>query len=188
MNCDLENMNSDLEIMNSDLENMETGFSEVTDEDLNELNEKNDSHVKNEKADVGNEQPDIGEMSDGFEPDTADVSNVEERSVVMNNNFILPMESVETEGNMEDEKASKKQKREKKDGRFYKFVKKHFLQRRNTSNDVKEIRIVPDGDEFKWARRSAGSAASRSSNETTSSDGDRLEVVHDMAEEYTPEF
>ncbi|XP_060551330.1 uncharacterized protein LOC132712914 isoform X2 [Ruditapes philippinarum] len=97
-------------------------------------------------------------------------------------------ESVETEGNMEDEKASKKQKREKKDGRFYKFVKKHFLQRRNTSNDVKEIRIVPDGDEFKWARRSAGSAASRSSNETTSSDGDRLEVVHDMAEEYTPEF
>lgn len=96
-------------------------------------------------------------------------------------------ESVETIKSMEDESKSKKQKREKKDGRFYKFVKKHFLQRRNTSNDVQEIRIVPDGDEFKWARRSAGSAASRSSNETTSSEGDRLEVVHDMAEEYIPE-
>ncbi|XP_045169219.1 uncharacterized protein LOC123531963 isoform X2 [Mercenaria mercenaria] len=96
-------------------------------------------------------------------------------------------ESVETRESMEDESRSKKQKSEKKDGRFYKFVKRHFLQRKNSSNDVKEIRIVPDGDEFKWARRSAGSAASRSSNETTSSDGDRLEVVHDMAEEYIPE-
>lgn len=43
---------------------------------------------------------------------------------------------------------------------------------------------MPDGDEFMWARRSAGSAASRSSNGTSSSESDKLEVVHDMAEEY----
>lgn len=72
----------------------------------------------------------------------------------------------------------------KKDGRFYKFVKKHILQRKATSNEVQEIHIVPDGDEFLWARRSAGSAASRSSNGTSSSEGEKLEVVHDMAEEY----
>ncbi|WAQ94663.1 hypothetical protein MAR_007134 [Mya arenaria] len=76
---------------------------------------------------------------------------------------------------------------EKKDGRLYKFVKKHILQRKGSSNDVKEIHIVPDGDEFKWARRSGGSAASRSSTGTSGSEGDRLEVVHDMAEEYTQE-
>lgn len=96
-------------------------------------------------------------------------------------------ESVETVESREMEAALKKHKREKKDGRLYKFVKKHFLQRRNSSNDVQEIRIVPEGDELKWARRSAGSAASRSSNETTGSDVERLEVVHDMAEEYVPE-
>lgn len=72
----------------------------------------------------------------------------------------------------------------KKDGRFYKFVKKHILHRKNTSNDVKEIQILPDGDELRWARRSAGSAASRSSNGTSGSETDKLEVVHDMAEEY----
>lgn len=92
-------------------------------------------------------------------------------------------ESVETTC-MDDGKRSKSDKKEKKDGRFYKFVKKHILQRKNSSNDVKEIHIIPDGDELKWARRSAGSAASRSSNGTSSSDGDKLEVVHDMAEEY----
>lgn len=73
---------------------------------------------------------------------------------------------------------------EKKDGRFYKFVKRHFLQRKQGANDVREIHIVPEGDDLKWARRSAGSAASRSSDETTSSKEDRLKVVYDMAEEY----
>jgi len=63
-------------------------------------------------------------------------------------------------------------------------VKKHFLQRKSSSNDVKEIHIVPDGDELKWARRSGGSAASRSSTDTSGSEGTRLEIVHDMAEEY----
>ncbi|KAL4222759.1 hypothetical protein ACF0H5_018800 [Mactra antiquata] len=97
-------------------------------------------------------------------------------------------ESVDTFESMEeDKKSKKKQKGEKKDGRFYKFVKRHFLHRRGNSNNVQQISIVPDGDEFKWARRSAGSAASRSSNETTGSDSDRLEVVHDMAEEYIPD-
>ena len=76
----------------------------------------------------------------------------------------------------------------KKDGRFYKFVKKHILQRKTHSNDVQEIHIVPDGEEFRWARRSAGSAASRSSNGTSSSEGDRLETVHDMAEEYVDDL
>ena len=52
---------------------------------------------------------------------------------------------------------------------------------------MQEIHIVPEGDELRWARRSAGSAASRSSEETTSSESDRLEVVHDMADEYIPE-
>lgn len=63
-------------------------------------------------------------------------------------------------------------------------MKKHFLQRKSSSNDVKEIHIVPDGDELKWARRSGGSAASRSSTDTSGSEGTRLEIVHDMAEEY----
>lgn len=96
-------------------------------------------------------------------------------------------ESVETVEHQDMEESPKQQKREKKDGRLYKFVKKHFLQRKNSSNDVQEICILPDGDDLKWARRSAGSAASRSSHETTGSDAERLEVVHDMAEEYVPE-
>lgn len=82
----------------------------------------------------------------------------------------------------------KKAKRSKKDGRFYKFVKRHFLQRRKTGNDVKEICIIPDDEEFRWARRSAGSAASRSSEETLPNSTDsQVKVVHDMAEEYVPD-
>lgn len=80
-----------------------------------------------------------------------------------------------------------KKKSKNKDGRLYKFVKKHFL-RTSGSNEVKEISIIPDGDELKWARRSGGSAASRSSNETSGSEGERLTVVHDMAEEYIQEL
>lgn len=89
-----------------------------------------------------------------------------------------------TDSSMEDKK---KNKGAKKDGRFYKFVKKHFLQRKGGPTNVQEIHILPEGDELRWARRSGGSAASRSSEETTGSESDRLEVVHDMAEEYLPE-
>ncbi|XP_053373487.1 uncharacterized protein LOC123531963 isoform X1 [Mercenaria mercenaria] len=168
-------------------ENMETGISEVTDEELYEIKKDKEIGIGNGENNPSNEGAGCTDEPGESKPNLACATQIEERSVVMNNNFILPMESVETRESMEDESRSKKQKSEKKDGRFYKFVKRHFLQRKNSSNDVKEIRIVPDGDEFKWARRSAGSAASRSSNETTSSDGDRLEVVHDMAEEYIPE-
>lgn len=99
------------------------------------------------------------------------------------------------EGHMSDsennsngnKKKDKHEKGAKKDGRFYKFVKKHFLQRKSGPTTVQEIHIVPEGDELRWARRSAGSGTSRSSEETTSTEGDRLEVVHDMADEYLPE-
>ncbi|XP_052783163.1 uncharacterized protein LOC128219393 [Mya arenaria] len=96
--------------------------------------------------------------------------------------FSTCMDSVD-----QNDGGTPKVKKDKNDGRLYKFVKKHILQRKGLSNDVKEIHIVPDGDEFKWARRSGGSAASRSSTGTSGSEGDRLEVVHDMAEEYTQE-
>ena len=66
---------------------METEINDVTDEELKELNV--DTSVDNDKAGVDNEES--GKVSDELEPDTAEVINVEERSVVMNNNFILPM-------------------------------------------------------------------------------------------------
>ncbi|KAH3795987.1 uncharacterized protein LOC127838899 [Dreissena polymorpha] len=86
-----------------------------------------------------------------------------------------------------DEEKTRKNRKEKKDGKFFKFVKKHFLQRKGSSNDVKEIHLVPEGEELKWASRSAGSAQSRSSSDTTGSEGDKMKVVHDMAEEYIQE-
>lgn len=76
----------------------------------------------------------------------------------------------------------------KHDGRFYKFVKKHFLHRKSGSTNVQEIHIVPEGDELRWARRSAGSGTSRLSDiTTTSTECRRMEVVNDLADEYLPE-
>ena len=77
----------------------------------------------------------------------------------------------------------------KHDGRFYKFVKKHFLHRKSGSTNVHEIHILPEGDELRWARRerSAGSGTSRLSEVTTSTECGRMEVVNDLADEYLPE-
>ncbi|XP_033762236.1 uncharacterized protein LOC117343824 isoform X2 [Pecten maximus] len=77
--------------------------------------------------------------------------------------------------------------------RFYKFVKKHIhLRRKEKFTAVKNIHIEPEYDETTWARRSANSAASRSSVDSASSTDSNssnvrdssLEIVHDMENEF----
>ncbi|KAL3831777.1 hypothetical protein ACJMK2_023484 [Sinanodonta woodiana] len=74
-------------------------------------------------------------------------------------------------------------------GMFYRFVRKHFLGRgREKKTEVKEISILPEGEELRWASRmSSSSAASRSSIKTNSSINSNIEVVHDMDQENTLE-
>ncbi|XP_041367465.1 uncharacterized protein LOC121382055 isoform X1 [Gigantopelta aegis] len=70
-----------------------------------------------------------------------------------------------------------------------KYIKRKIKGRKGEKQtEVKTIHIVPDDDEAKWARRSANSAASRTSTDTAysscsteSRDNDGIEVVHDMA-------
>ncbi|XP_021353778.1 uncharacterized protein LOC110450537 isoform X2 [Mizuhopecten yessoensis] len=77
--------------------------------------------------------------------------------------------------------------------RLYKFVKKHIhLRRKEKFTAVKNIHIEPEYDETTWARRSASSAASRSSvdsalstdSNTSSIRDSSLEIVHDMENDF----
>ncbi|XP_046555621.1 uncharacterized protein LOC124264887 isoform X1 [Haliotis rubra] len=72
--------------------------------------------------------------------------------------------------------------------KMFRYMKKKLrAKRRGGETEVKAIHIVPDDDESKWARRSASSAASRTSTDTACSNSSRedssLQVVHDMAED-----
>ncbi|XP_071101868.1 uncharacterized protein [Haliotis cracherodii] len=72
--------------------------------------------------------------------------------------------------------------------KVFRYMKKKLrTKRRNGETEVKAIHLVPDDDERKWARRSASSAASRTSTDTACSNSSRedssLQVVHDMAED-----
>lgn len=74
-------------------------------------------------------------------------------------------------------------------------MKKHIrIRRGGKSTAVKTINIVPEDDGTTWARRSASSAASRSSVDSSSSTDSgascerRLEVVHDMENEFDIEM
>ncbi|KAK3588033.1 hypothetical protein CHS0354_012079 [Potamilus streckersoni] len=113
------------------------------------------------------------------------------------NKCILQEPQTSTDGKMEIKPKSKNKESLKEvaaeakndSGRFYRFVRKHFLGRgREKKTQVKEISILPEGEEFRWASRSASSsAASRTSVETNSSTNSNIEVVHDMDEENTLE-